>query len=609
MTTTQFQQLLTKLSSTSLDSSSKTTRTTILNSIINLIKNDDDVDKSKDDGRECRVVLYSFVDNLVEGSDCGKGSSSLSLHAYKRLCTVLQVGIIIELDSNTTTGNNGGEETSLLNKLCKSLCKLLSSSNNINLLNDVITALQQSMQGKDMSVLYEQFVSVASSSSKENSGSKDGIIYPALSIASNFYPTTTSNSDEQQEEEEKLTTLFTNKTFSSSSFSTSINTSIPYIQSISYQSTITNILLPILTLKIRSHPDKVLPLVQVILNSLVMGNKVGISMDGEGSNLLNSLVKHLKSSKVEMRNGSWKCLILLAQLNCHGTTSSGDAATSNGGAGDNVDKGGEEKPSVTSTICKLLSTAGTAGLSTSELRTGAYATLHGIGLYLLQSIDNFDESNIKLVEGYVNQVLSALSISLPKDKNSTADNGMASAKEIGINSLLIWMQLAKKVGSSTTSCEGYVKALDYFIEPINKYNVKDGEFRFRMGMLIVPDSCPGYLSDIAGIGGNGNNNSSNQAVVSGGESFLESVIVDLIEKKNIQKGLETIVDASIKKHSSSDAVPQVDGLLSIFALTLYNSTQLSSSSSSKKFVMSDVLLNYTLHRIIALQWSKYVGIG
>jgi len=184
--------------------------------------------------------------------------------------------------------------------------------------------------------------------------------------------------------------------------------------------------------------------------------------------------------------------------------------------------------------------------------------------------------------------------------------------------------------------------LDYLIEPINKYNVKDGEFRFRMGMLIVPDSCPGYLSDIAGIGGNGNNNSSNQAVASGGESFIESVIVDLIEKKNIQKGLETIVDASIKKHSSSDAVPQVDGLLSIFALTLYNSTLLSSSSSSsKKFVMSqtvskiiaaggtvkghetsflysptlleaaksDVLLNYTLHRIIALQWSKYVGIG
>jgi len=539
---------------------------------------------------------------LLEGSD--KGRSSLSLHAYKRLCTILQVGIITELDSNTAS--NGGEETSLLNQLCTSLCKLLSSSTNINLLNDVITALQQSMQGKDTSTLYEQVVSVASS------GSKDGVgmIYPALSIASNFYPTT-SNNDEQQEEEEKLTTLFTNTTFSLSSIipTTSINTSIPYIQTISNQSTITKLLLPIITLKIRSHPDKVLPLIEVILNSLVLGSKVGISMDGEGSNLLASLVKHLKSSKVEMRNGAWKCLILLAQLNCHGTTSSGDAATSNGGAGDNVDKGGEEKPSVTSTICKLLSTAGTAGLSTSELRTGAYATLHGIGLYLLQSIDNFDESNIKLVEGYVNQVLSALSISLPKDKNSTADNGMASAKEIGINSLLIWMQLAKKVGSSTTSCEGYVKALDYFIEPINKYNVKDGEFRFRMGMLIVPDSCPGYLSDIAGIGGNGNNNSSNQAVVSGGESFLESVIVDLIEKKNIQKGLETIVDASIKKHSSSDAVPQVDGLLSIFALTLYNSTQLSSSSSSKKFVMSDVLLNYTLHRIIALQWSKYVGIG
>jgi len=433
MTATQFQQLLHKLSSTSLDLSSKTTRTTLLNSISNLIKNDDnDVDKSKDDGRECRVALYVFVDKLVLEGSSGKGSS-LSMHACKRLCIVLQVAIITELDSNTAS--NGGEETSLLNKLCKSLCKLLSSSTNINLLNDVITALQQSMQGKDTSTLYEQVVSVASSgSSKENSGneSSNGIIYPALSIASNFYPTTTSNSDEQQEEEEKLTTLFTTKTFSLSSIIPT--TSIPYIQTISNQSTITNILLPIITLKIRSHPDKVLPLVQIILNSLVMGSKVGITMDGEGSNLLNSLVKHMKSSKVEMRNGAWRCLILLAQLNCHGTTNSG------GGSDDaNVDKEGggeEEKTSVTSTICKLLSTAGTAGLSTSELRTGAYATLHGIGLYLLQSINNFDESNIKLVNGYVNQVLNALSGSLPKDKNSTSEveiNGTmnSSAKEIG----------------------------------------------------------------------------------------------------------------------------------------------------------------------------------
>jgi len=617
-TATQFQQLLTKLSSTSLDLSSKLTRTTLLNSITNLIKNDDNVDL------ECRVVLYAFVDNLLEGGD---SSSSLSLHAYKRLCTVLQVAIVTELDSNTTT-NGDGEETSLLNKLCTAICKLLSSSNSIDLLNDVITALQQSMQGKDTSTLYEQFVSVASS--KENSG--DGIMYPALSIASTLYPTTTTSTNNNEQEEEKLTTLFTNTTFTSNNFPTSINMAIPYLQSIS-QSSLTDKLLPTLTLKLRSHPDKVLPLVQIILNSLVMGNKVGITLSGgeedEGSNLLNSLVKHLKSSKVEMRNGAWKCLILLAQLNCHGTTSTTDAA-SNGAAGGDADEndGKEERPSVTSTICKLLSTAGTAGLSTSELRSGAYATLHGIGLYLLQSIDNFDESNIKLVEGYVNQVLSALSGSLPKDKNSTVENGMASAKEVGINSLLIWMQLAKKVGATTTSCEGYDKALDCFIEPINKYNVKDGEFRLRMGMLIVSDSCPGYLSDIAGIG----SNSSNQAAVSGGETFLESVIVDLIEKKNIQKGLEGIVDASIKKHSSSDAVPQVDGLLSIFALTLYNSTQLS-SSSSKKFVMSqsvskviaaggtvkghetsflysptlleaaksDVLLNYTLHRIIALQ--------
>ena len=562
MTATQlFQQLLHKLSSTSLDLSSKTTRTTLLNSITNLIKNNDnDVDKSKDDGRECRVALYAFVDSLVQGSDSGKGSS-LSIHAYKRLCTILKVGIITELD-NTTAANGGNED--LLNQLCTSLCKLLSSSNSVDLLNDVITALQQSMQGKDTFVLYEQFVKVASSSgSKENGGSKDsdGIIYPALSIASNLYPTTnTSTNDElQQTKEEKLTTLFTNITFSSSNIPTSINTSIPYILSISNQSTITKLLLPILTLKIRSHPDKVLPLVQIILNSLVSGSKVGITLsrggEDEGSNLLNSLVKHLKSSKVEMRTGSWKCLILLAQLNCHGTGEDEDV---------NVDKEGgrgEEKPSVTSTICKLLSTAGTAGLSTSELRTGAYATLHGIGLFLLQSIDNFDENNIKLVNGYVNQVLTALSGSLPKDKNSTKaeNNGImnSSAKEIGLNSLLIWMQLAKKVGESDGS--GYEKALDYFIEPINKYNVKDGEFRFRMGMLIVENSVPGYLSDIAGIG----INSSNQDAVAGGEKFLESVVIDLIEKKNIQKGLEAIVDASIKKHSSSDAVSSLTEYLMV----------------------------------------------
>jgi hypothetical protein len=451
---------------------------------------------------------------------------------------------------------------------------------------------------------------------------KGGVAYPALSLASSMLSSSMQekNGDADATTAKKQMDIFlaafsSNNTFPSSS---QISMASSFFSNVS-QATFDEQLAPALGLKLRAHPDKVLPPFGTICASFVSSkskSKIDISSQlNEGANLLPSVMKHLKSPKVEMRTYAWKTLILLAQL------------------------GAPSVELVTKAICEAFTAKGASGLTTSDTRAGGYAALEGIARYSLKSYDSLfggedddDDTIGKLADG----ALVAVAGCLPKDKNSaaaaasstTADSSslLLVVKEVGMNALLCWMQLAKRASSSTgPNKSGYEKALDHLAEPILKYNVKDGEFRFRIGSLIVPPhSSSDYLSSVAGIGGI----NSIAAGRVGGEAFFESVIINLFEKKKIQKGLETIVDASVKKHSSSDAVPQIDGVLAVFLLVAYKSAQPSANftlpaSASKavsagstvkghetSFLYSPSLLeaarteplvNYTLHRIVALQ--------
>lgn len=131
------------------------------------------------------------------------------------------------------------------------------------------------------------------------------------------------------------------------------------------------------------------------------------------------------------------------------------------------------------------------------------------------------------------------------NNEGAADNvSLPSAKESGMNALLSWMRLYKRQPSMDES-EGYVRALNYLAEPIIKYTPKDGEFRFRLGSLIVPPSNTngGAYSKVPDGGGAGSD-----------EAFVISVMCDLLVEgtkgEMIRNGLTTIVDAATKKHVS-----------------------------------------------------------
>eukprot|EP00956_Cyclotella_meneghiniana_P012187 scaffold17294_cov69-Cyclotella_meneghiniana.AAC.2 len=286
--------------------------------------------------------------------------------------------------------------------------------------------------------------------------------------------------------------------------------------------------LPSWGLKIRSHPDKVLPLLRVLLDCLATcfaGKEVSNeAWKDEQQQLLEAVGRLLKSTKSEVRDMASQTLILLSKL----------------GIGKEV---GEH-------LADALSSLGS-----SELRLGAYAALEGVASVLLESEDN------EMLSSLSDKVLTSLCAVVPKDKNSTDG-----AKELGFTSLLSWMQCSKRAGRAN----GYEKALDYFLEAIEKYATLKGEFRFRLGNLVV---SPAHS-----------------------EAFAESIIADLFEKKtsSVSKGLEAIIEPSLNKFKATDTIPQTDGILATFLIIS------SAQSKGDKVPASIAKVFKDVHRTIAI---------
>ena len=161
-----------------------------------------------------------------------------------------------------------------------------------------------------------------------------------------------------------------------------------------------------------------------------------------------------------------------------------------------------------------------------------------------------------------------------------------------MNALLSWMRLRKRgagEGGGGPASSGYDRALDYLAEPAVRYNPKDGEFRFRLGSLVAPPPSAYLPSIVAASGGT-------STTIDGGEdeAFLGSVASDLIggtgrRGDDVRSGLSSIVDAAVKRHASSDVVPQVDGALAVLLLMVLrgrsDDDRPSSSSESKRVLL------------------------
>lgn len=569
-------------------------------------------------------------------------------------------------DVDMDTSAAGDTDQNNLHALCVALCSILSQSGDTSLLVQCISALQLDQKEEATMAdaeataptastrfamtLRDEFISI-SQEQQPLSTTNFGILYTALSMSSiiseSLLSSSSSSSQKEQLMEIFLSTLSTpNNLFPSS---TQLNMAHYFLHFCMTQSIMDTRLVPTLGLKLRAHPEKVLPLLESICSSLAATTtiatattttsaaatkqKMDISShlqneeDATHPNVLPSVIKHLKSTKASMRTCAWRTLILLAQLS--------------GGA----DAKYTSASVIARALCDaLLLTKGVGILSTPDQRAGGYAALEGIARYLLVTLSSSpsasgsDDDKV-VVSELADIALVALTTCLPKDKSTVPSGavvaGAASiatnhgaetslnAKEVGWIALISWMQISKRAAIKSNS-GGYDKALDYLAEPIVKYNVKDGEFRFRIGSLIVMPPWT-YLSSIAGITGN---NTATTTTTIVGESFLESIASELIEKKKgVQEGLVTIIDAAVKKHATSDIVPQVDGVLAILLLVLHRNDKLSSSSkfilppSASKVVAAggtdkgasflfspslleaartEALVQYALHRIIAL---------
>ncbi|KAL7446874.1 hypothetical protein ACHAXM_011445 [Skeletonema potamos] len=513
------------------------------------------------------------------------------------MCTIIQSAITVSYVNN---------EKETLQSLCLGLCQLLARDNHVALLDEAIVNFVKQQQVEQQeggsTSLSHVFLTLAQdqSSIANNNAS---IIFSALSLAAGTAP---------PPEDEDINATLMELFLASSSLTSSSSTKTPSfpqpnqiimakhaLSKCITQANFDTQLAPQLGLKLRSHPESVLPLLHSILSSLLSSSEVVLDVSTqltEGGLILSSTIKHFKSSKVEMRNWAWKTCVLFCRFNNIATTKI-----------------------VVEAICDAFTS-----LTTSDVRAVGYAAFDGVGRYLLHLGNGGDHDCFSEL---ANKVLSTLVSVISKDKvlnattTATADSTKAPlvAKEVGYNALTTWMQLFRKYGSHAAG-GGYDKALDYLIEPLNKYSPKDGEFKFRFGSLVQSPSSFYLGGDVI---------SSDQKGAKGSETFLELVIVDLIEKKKVQQGLESVIDSSMKRFASSDSVAQVDGTLAVFFLVMYanHSSEFTLSPSVSKIIAvggtvkgheasflyslsmleaakADVLLNYVLHRIIAL-YCKY----
>jgi hypothetical protein len=170
--------------------------------------------------------------------------------------------------------------------------------------------------------------------------------------------------------------------------------------------------------------------------------------------------------------------------------------------------------STLTTVVTALASALTSSLSQADQRQAAYEALRDIAAEGKPIVDT----------RVVSIVLESLVTALGKEaKTATA------AKDAGLQAVLQWMVVAKRNDGGD---KGYEAAIEFIRQPLVAGN--GPETVWKCGTLLTfvhPDT-------------------------------VESIVLDLWNAK-VNDGLESLVEASTKKHNASSAIPPVEGLVAV----------------------------------------------
>merc|ERR1719401_719450 len=214
--------------------------------------------------------------------------------------------------------------------------------------------------------LSARFVTVARKASSGQGAGSVGLVYTALSLAASLRAG-------GKEDRRELTGLFLSTLSAAASSAirppSQVRMARPFLASVP-QSAFDGELAPALGLKLRAHPDKFLPVIEVVLSSIARGEE-GVDASSqltEGAGLLPSITKHLRLGRAETRGCAWRSLVLLARLSGRDSLSSAET--------------------VAEAVCAMLSAAGLSGLAPANRRAARYAALGGVAEAVLVGRDN-----------------------------------------------------------------------------------------------------------------------------------------------------------------------------------------------------------------------------
>ena len=278
-----------------------------------------------------------------------------------------------------------------------------------------------------------------------------------------------------------------------------------------------------LALKLRANPENVIETVTEILSILSNDrNEVNVSLlshlEGD-SKLLVSGIRLLRSPKVQMRHYAILLMSNLA-LSSHNL---------------------EALPFVLNTLSSSMS-GNKAGMAftTPDQREAAYNTFTSIAKKSREYLNSNLFEKFKEKEQCVESISSSL-VSISTALNKEASTSV-STKDAGMQALFSLLMLTFAMNEKST--KGCVTAFTYLTKPIvdatGKSNLSASVgslFKYRIGSMIAS-----VESD-----------------------YLESIIAELFKiDAKIEKGLQEIVENSIKKFATSSTVPQTEGLIAVY---------------------------------------------
>eukprot|EP00562_Extubocellulus_spinifer_P003852 CAMPEP_0178537748 /NCGR_PEP_ID=MMETSP0696-20121128/36753_1 /TAXON_ID=265572 /ORGANISM="Extubocellulus spinifer, Strain CCMP396" /LENGTH=3016 /DNA_ID=CAMNT_0020169993 /DNA_START=19 /DNA_END=9069 /DNA_ORIENTATION=- len=563
--------LVTLLSSCKLDVAPPTIRASVVKRATDIVTN----------GVEARRELSDGL-GIEAAARCN------SPHSYRRIASLLATALVVHADYVVCEHHPTVADDSKLLGLCRSLCRVLGASTNIAALDECASLIVEELSSRDCCVeslraLVQPLLSVATDGAvaAEKGGMKRVVdVGPALSLLDGIVTTlnygASATSDEVKKWREEMLQLFLRSTLTGGRFAPSVEIRMfgIFLSSMT-QGEFDKFIAPVLGLKLRANPDSSIGTSNALLSVLVdSGSDIDVTVHLEGeTKLLATGMRQIRSDK-EMGTVASSFLVSLTLLTGGGSKSSTAVSTV-----------------VRSLTDALVSAKPAHAFSTPGQRLLAYQALKQIGSNQLNNATEFSDKEKELLFSVADATLGALSRALSKDTDGDAASS-------GFDALLIWMRLQRRVG---TKSDGYGSALGYIVQPVlnpKQTSSVTAEYRSRMGSLLT-SSLP--------------------------DDFVESVILDLFQhEEKLEAGLVSQIDNAVKKHTSSAAVAQIDGLIAVFFLLTNSSassadlppsvTKVLSAGSSIKAaktsflysqamnnaLSSNELVRHVLHRAIAM---------